>query len=337
MLRSTRIRQYAEAITESGHSVSSLLRNTKIDASKLDDPNYLIEQRQYETVVANLLKITGDRGIGLDMGFRVDPDKFGVLLRAVLSAPTLHEGIQCWARYSSRLIGNLTRLTILKSAEDNSWSSTIHALPQNPDLHAFLIEEVLGLTARLSPEMATLVMREVRLPYPAPAHARRYRQLFSCPIRFNADSASAIIESPSLEVPLRGANGELYALCEMRCKQIMRALAGEDSLVPPLRARMLNKPDEIPSIRRVAEEFGLNERTLRRRLSAENTSYHLIASEVRYSLAKEYLASGMMSQDELAATLGYQDTNALRRAFKTWSGHTLGEYSAIHAAKRRRH
>jgi len=56
----------------------------------------------------------------------------------------------------------------------------------------------------------------------------------------------------------------------------------------------------------VAAQHGLQERTLRRRLAVENSSYGAIADDVRGKLAIEYLQTMRMSVDDVAWQVGFR-------------------------------
>jgi len=69
----------------------------------------------------------------------------------------------------------------------------------------------------------------------------------------------------------------------------------------------------------VAAALSMNTRTLRRRLDAEKTSYRKVLAEVRMQLAIGYLRKTLMTNDEIAARLGYSDAANFRHAFTRWT------------------
>ncbi len=78
----------------------------------------------------------------------------------------------------------------------------------------------------------------------------------------------------------------------------------------------------------IAAQLGLQERTLRRRLAGENSSYGAIVDDVRRKLAIEYLQTTRMSVDDVAWKVGFSDSTNLRRAVRRWTGKTIGEIRA---------
>lgn len=85
----------------------------------------------------------------------------------------------------------------------------------------------------------------------------------------------------------------------------------------------------IPSgrftLEHIAEKLGVSARTLQRNLSAENTAYKEQVQMVQKSMAFSYLKLNVAT-DEIAYLVGYTETNAFLRAFKSWTGMTLTEY-----------
>jgi AraC-like DNA-binding protein len=91
---------------------------------------------------------------------------------------------------------------------------------------------------------------------------------------------------------------------------------------------LLNAPSQFPTMTVVAAQLGLQERTLRRRLAAEDSSYDAIVDDVRRKLAIEYLQMTRMSVDDVAWKVGFSDGSNLRRAIRRWTGKTVGELRA---------
>jgi AraC-like DNA-binding protein len=73
-----------------------------------------------------------------------------------------------------------------------------------------------------------------------------------------------------------------------------------------------------PDVGAIAQELGLSNRTLQRRLAAEGTKYRLLFTEARQELSSPLLADTSFEIEEVAFLPGYQDTNSFHRAFRQW-------------------
>ena len=69
----------------------------------------------------------------------------------------------------------------------------------------------------------------------------------------------------------------------------------------------------------------MQERTLPRRLAAEDTTYGAIVDDARRKLALEYLQTTMMSVDDVAWKVGFSDAANLRRAVRRWTDKTISQ------------
>lgn len=74
-----------------------------------------------------------------------------------------------------------------------------------------------------------------------------------------------------------------------------------------------------PTAARLAEDLGMSERSLRRALADEGTSYRALLAELRRDAAMELFQSNT-SVTEAAFLLGFSETSALSRAFRRWTG-----------------
>lgn len=69
----------------------------------------------------------------------------------------------------------------------------------------------------------------------------------------------------------------------------------------------------------VALLFGIHERTLRKRLTAEGISLQQLVSQTRFELAKQLLENTELPLSEIASALRYADAAVFSRAFRDWS------------------
>lgn len=82
----------------------------------------------------------------------------------------------------------------------------------------------------------------------------------------------------------------------------------------------------MPPAPDIVTRLTVSPQTLRRRLSAEGTSFQQIRDQPRRDMAIMEPASGNTSVEELSQSLGICEPSAFHRAFKRWTGSTPRAY-----------
>jgi len=75
----------------------------------------------------------------------------------------------------------------------------------------------------------------------------------------------------------------------------------------------------------IAEQLGLSDRTLTRRLSDLGTSFDGILDRLRRQLALKYVTGSDLSLTQVAFLLGYANQSAFTLAFRRWTGKAPSE------------
>lgn len=91
---------------------------------------------------------------------------------------------------------------------------------------------------------------------------------------------------------------------------------------------------EPPSLPHVAAHLMVGERTLKRRLAHENSSFSEQREAVRFAEARAHIAKGESSVTEIAARIGYSCSGHFIRAFRALHGVTPTAWRAERASRR---
>lgn len=332
MLRPIKIRHYVAFMQARGFRPAETLRGSGIDEKRLSDPSALIDRTQCEAVVSNIIRLTKNQGIAFEIGSGAKLSDFGVVAQAMISSPTLGDAIELWLRYSN-LVGMLIHITLVQGPR-SEWTVVFSATQPLGFIYNFCVEEILVAGVKLGSALGNspLAVKEVSLSYPAPLHARLYREHLDCPVHFNASRSSLTVRSPGLGNRLPGYDPELNEVYRRHCREVLQQIGSEDPAIARLRALFLASPGVLPDLSTAAQRLGWTPRTLRRRLQSEGASFQHLLDRFRAEKCAEYLRERGLPPKEIATILGFEDTNSLRRAFKVWTGLTLGNYRSQHEA-----
>jgi AraC-like DNA-binding protein len=98
----------------------------------------------------------------------------------------------------------------------------------------------------------------------------------------------------------------------------------------------LRKMESMPTMERLAEEFGVCSQTLRRRLKEERLTYRALKAQARREVVMDQICDERVSLAQISLMAGFAETNGLARAMKSWTGFSPSQYrkNAVHGMGR---
>jgi len=255
---------------------------------------------------------------------RVELLDLGILGYAVLSCPTVGQGLGIMARY--------LELTSDRFTEHHVTEGDQHIIrPLSTWRHLgeeeSIAEDCIGgnwraLQVMMGPK-SDFSGAEVRLAYEAPEHQVVYETFFSpCKVVFNAEQSELIIPDDWLKHPITSANPLVSDLTRNICERLLGpGHSPRADTVRTVRRLLLSRPGQhMLSLENAADEMRMSTAQLRKRLYRADTSYKKIVLEVRMTLARHYLESTHLSIQEIAYLLDYAQPGPFSRAFKKYYG-----------------
>lgn len=152
------------------------------------------------------------------------------------------------------------------------------------------------------------------------------RELFlgSLPTAFDGTACRVTFPASYLHEELPQANPAAWALAEGVCADLASRRRDSSGLAQQVRILLAQRLAHDPSIGGVATALAIGERTLRRRLAADGTSFQELLDEVRISVAGQLLATGSLGVRQVAQRLGYAESASFIHAHRRWHGVTPG-------------
>lgn len=299
-----------------------MLAHSGVSPDLIREPTQLITRAQELTVFNNALRLTGDSGIGLDIGAAMHLPSYGLLGYAMMVNPTLAQALRCGLSFPV-MLGSYFKLNVqvrgseaLIVASDYHYRRDLEVLNTDMCLASMwaIVCDVLG---RRSPPLA------LRLRYPAPPHAGRYADVLGCAATFNANENALVFPGDWLDKTLQFAEPISCQMAMHQCQQLERewSQASGDGVIARVLRLLNTDPQRYRHLDDVAEVLCLSGRTLRRRLQAAQTHFQIVRDRALHEKALEYLERTDMPLAEVAERLGYSEAASFRMAFRRWTGH----------------
>ncbi|OOF56957.1 helix-turn-helix domain-containing protein [Rodentibacter myodis] len=147
-----------------------------------------------------------------------------------------------------------------------------------------------------------------------------YAEHFGCTIKTGCEYNRLIYRTEVLQKPLTAHNPYLLDLLIPEFENALLKQAG-DVLKQQIKLKIYrNLNGSKPTLKTIADQLFLSERTLQRQLNKHHLSFQQLLNETRFEAAEQLLQKNEMNIGEIAFYLGYQDIHAFSRAFRRWYG-----------------
>ncbi len=302
-----------------------ILAGSGIEMWELDEPLRIITTAQEIMVVRKLGQIAPAPLIGLDLGPHHHLISKGKLGMAAMCCDTAFEALHLMLTYID-LASTYFQYDL--TVEGKKGSLRLKELVNIEGFCRYIFEaEIVSVHTICSMILDDEhVFSQIHIAYPAPDYAARYQEIFHCPVMFNAPEHLIMFDAALLERPLKHANPLTKKVLEQECRQLCERLNEKMTLTNKIRHELLFTDGDFPTLDQLAHRINMPERTLRRRLTTEGTSYKDILTDIRRQKAMEMIAVGDLSMEKIAKNLGYSDAASFYHAFKAWTGSTPANF-----------
>jgi len=279
-----------------------------------------IEQHQLDRALQLVLRKVPD--ISLRMFARAELSDLGVMGYAAVNSGTVGRAMRFLNEYhelaSDRYVDAI-------SVEDGL--ARVTPLPRTTHMHEFknIAEDSLAGNWRtlgllmgddLEPAQAS-----VHFDFPPPDYEPTFREIFSCPVHFDAEHNELRFPADWLDRQIASGNETMADVCTAMCERLLGAGESLRETKQVVRRLLLSRPGRrMYRLEEAAAELKLSTAQLRKRLYRAGTSYKKLVLEIRMALARHYLEDTNLPIQEIAYLLDYSQAAPFSRAFKTYFG-----------------
>ena len=320
-----------DALADLGKRIDPLLRDHGMFRSQLDTPYENVPLHRYVSLVEQAARKFDRPYLGIEMGAAFGLAELGPFYALLRASGTLRGALNYLVLFQSRLQSR----TVFDSRTDPDFTTYSYRIeddaiwPRMQDSE-FAIGGYVNLARQLTtPKWAPL---EVHFEHSIAGREDRLSAYFRAPVRGNQLANALVIRNEDLDHPFASAvpseDLKLRTILEWHLLDLMgpNSTPADSfvSLTKDVIARWLGRTHVDCAT--VAAELKLSERSLRRRLTEEGTSFRELLQDARKVRAQTILSKPGMSLTVAAEQLGYSDTAAFSRAFKEWTGVSPGRY-----------
>ncbi|HUD71892.1 MAG TPA: AraC family transcriptional regulator [Dongiaceae bacterium] len=314
-----------DALVVLGADRRRLLTGAGLGAELLADPDARVPSAKILNLFRLAEKQLRDPFVGLHAGRRVHPR--GPLFYLLFSARRLSEGFDLLARFA-RVTLDSQRLTVAIAGGEASLTIDLG----DPDLreshHAvdYAIGAILEGIRQAVPGTQPV---GVDVAHPMIGDRAEAERAYGCPVRFGFKRSVLRFASAALKRTPAGSNPAIAAQIKTSSAALLARVTSdraEDRAADVIRLLLVDgiRPDRDI----VARRLFMGERTLKRRLQDEGTTFKKVRDRVRVETAQALLSNRQLKVESVARSVGFADTASFSKAFARWSGVSPARYRA---------
>lgn len=331
-----------EIVYEYGIDAHIVLHGTGLIPTEMQQADAKMSAHQWSKLVVNALRLTRNPRLGIEYGFRLRPTSHGALGFAFLSCADVETALSLCQQYFCTRIQNFTPEWHIDETFIYVYLDDVHPVKlggaeQSDQLRHFLIESLLFGAIHFLTLFSDKIAEscEVFVDW---ADAQNYEQidLSQIKIHFNQPRNGFRFSKKYLHCKNSNADQVAFQQAILYCENDKLKLVKESTrdLQKSIRSELLyHSSHGYPSLPLIAQRLNMSERTIKRHLQAQGTTFLQILAEVRFNQAKKLLQQQQYSIQDIAGLVGYEEATNFIRAFKKMFGETPSQYRKNNLSK----
>lgn len=318
------VRAMLVGVQARGLHADALLLEAGIDASLLHEPGARVTGEQYVALFRLLVDSLDDEGLGF-FSRPLPRGSFALFVRSALGAPNLERAMGRMAR-TFRLLQDDVELVPVREGDLAGWGLRMKGNegPRPNFMHELLLR-VFWLT------LAWLIggklsVARFDLAFECPSYASSYGKVLPGERRFSQPQSAFWFNAQALGCAIRRDEGALRAFIADVRWNIVLPRRRDNDVSTRVRLHLQRVLPVWPDLAATSQALHMSVSTLQRRLAAEQTTFQVLKDELRRDMAITRMNTSAVPLAALAVELGFSDSAAFQRAFKSWTGSAPGAY-----------
>jgi AraC-like DNA-binding protein len=260
---------------------------------------------------------------------------YGIVGFATMSMPTLRGAFEHWSRYY--LVSGDPIITTV-SEQGDEWR--MHFEPRcrmSAQAQRFCIETSVAALEPVIEELTDMPAGTLGVDFSTdrPARSGDYGVFRTRNIRFNQKSTAYHGRRGDLDRPIPSGDRVVSEMFLRQCDEFLAQLTSSRSVCERLEDLMRASVGNMPSLDEMAVALGTSGRSLQRELREQGIGYQQLVKRHRTLHAKLLLREKRPNIKAIAYMLGFKDVGSFRRAFRGWTGQSVGAWQKTVTAQSR--
>jgi AraC-like DNA-binding protein len=305
-----------------GVTPAQLLAGSGLSEVDLAEPDETIPLPVVERLVARARALTGEPALGILLGMQMRISAHGYLGFAAMVASTLGDALEIATRFAPTRTNALALRLVVEGETAALVIDELASFGSARDVVLFaLIEGIRQIGHALTGRVLT---GSAEVAFSEPSYFARLAPIAGARVRFGRPENRIVFDRALLAVPLVMADPAAFRLATEQCERALATIAAATRTTARVRALLARRGGLARGLASVAKALHVSERTLKRHLAGEGTTFKDLHDEARKNEALRLVASGAASMEEIAERVGYSDVANFTRAFRRWTGKTPG-------------
>ena len=309
-----------DVVSRWGYNAKTLFSPYHLKVEQLADPEYRIPTTVANQLIQHALYLTGEPTLGFHLGTQMRISIHGFIGYAIMTSNNITDALMLANRFIQLRMPFLqlffstfgTKATIQLQTD-------VSFEPLRTEISIALIFGMISMAKAITG--IDYASGDIDFDFPKPEGFERFMAKFPHhQFRFDQPHLVLSFNKQYLGNKLVHADPIASQIAINQCETELSAFGERHRLAMRVRDILTHSEQHYLSIEAVAERLHMSDRTLKRQLATEGTSFSTLVDEVRYRHATSLLSRTDFTLEQIADELGYSDVANFSRAFKRWSG-----------------
>ncbi len=312
--------QIADLLDARGRPGGQILKEVGLDRRRLSGTEARIPFPKFAALLDAAAGHLGDPEFGLHFGSNLDPKDAGAVAYVAANSADLAAATDNFITYLHTIN---EAISVRQDIGRDQTVLTLEVADPKVPHHRQSQEYFFGGALKLKRFLVghRIFPLWVEFSHERDQNLDEIRRSFGCPVAFGKARNAMAFSAADRGLPCKNADPRLLEILKEHCEAQLASLKTHTDLkeqVKHLITQGLTAGNV--SVKSVARDLGMSERSFARRLAEQGTSFGKLLNDVRCQLAKLYLADPGVRTNQIAYMLGYSEPAAFTAAFSRWTG-----------------